>query len=65
MRTEAYVYVDGVKAATVDLKSSTTLYRQAIWTKTWTSSAQHTVKIVVVATTGRPTITTDGLVHIK
>ncbi len=64
MRTEAYVYVDSVKAATVDLKSSTTLYRQAIWTKTWTSSAQHTVKIVV-ATTGRPTITTDGLVHIK
>ena len=62
---QAYVYVDGVKAATVDLKSSATLYRQAIWTKTWSSSAKHTVKIVVVATTGRPTITTDGLVHIK
>ncbi|MEU6145489.1 peptidoglycan recognition protein [Streptomyces sp. NPDC047081] len=62
---QAYVYVDGVKVSTVDLKSSTTAYRQAIWTKTWSSSAKHTVKIVVVATSGRPTITTDGLVYIK
>ncbi|MFB6961022.1 peptidoglycan recognition protein [Streptomyces sp. NPDC056309] len=62
---QAYVYVDGTKVATVDLKSSATQYRQAIWTKTWSSSAKHTVKIVVVGTSGRPTITTDGLVYIK
>ncbi|MFE0041532.1 N-acetylmuramoyl-L-alanine amidase [Streptomyces sp. NPDC059015] len=62
---QAYVYVDGVKAATVDLKSSTTKYRDAIWTKTWTTSAKHTIKIVVVGTSGRPTITTDGLVYLK
>ncbi|MFI6880154.1 peptidoglycan recognition protein [Streptomyces sp. NPDC050400] len=62
---QAYVYVDGVKVSTVDLKSSTTAYRQAIWTKTWSSSASHKVKIVVVGTSGRPTITTDGLVYIK
>ncbi|MEU2621288.1 peptidoglycan recognition protein [Streptomyces sp. NPDC007157] len=62
---QAYVYVDGTKVATVDLKSSTTSYRQAIWTKTWSSSAKHTVKIVVVGTSGRPTITTDGLVYLK
>ncbi|MFI6566243.1 N-acetylmuramoyl-L-alanine amidase [Streptomyces sp. NPDC050534] len=62
---QAYVYVDGTKVSTVDLKSSTTLYRQAIWTKTWSSSAKHTVKIVVVGTSGRPTITTDGLVYVK
>ncbi|WP_078889911.1 peptidoglycan recognition protein family protein [Streptomyces maremycinicus] len=62
---QAYVYVDGTKAATVDLKSATTLYRQAIWTRTWTGSAKHTIKIVVVGTSGRPTITTDGLVYIK
>ncbi|MER5519055.1 peptidoglycan recognition protein [Streptomyces sp. NPDC002763] len=62
---QAYVYVDGTKVATVDLKSSATAYRQAIWTKTWSSSAKHTVKIVVVGTSGRPTITTDGLVYIK
>ncbi|MFS0697305.1 N-acetylmuramoyl-L-alanine amidase [Streptomyces nitrosporeus] len=62
---QAYVYVDGVKAATVDLKSSKTAYRQAVWTKTWASSAKHTVKIVVVGTKGRPTLTTDGLVYLK
>ncbi|MCX5321867.1 peptidoglycan recognition protein [Streptomyces sp. NBC_00120] len=62
---QAYVYVDGVKVSTVDLKSSTTQYRQAVWTKTWSSSATHKVKIVVVGTSGRPTITTDGLVYIK
>ncbi|MDX3064843.1 N-acetylmuramoyl-L-alanine amidase [Streptomyces sp. ND04-05B] len=62
---QAYVYVDGAKVATVDLKSSTTLYRQAIWTKSWTSSAKHTVKIVVVGTKGRPTLTTDGLVYLR
>ncbi|MFI6441104.1 peptidoglycan recognition protein [Streptomyces sp. NPDC050759] len=62
---QAYVYVDGTKVATVDLKSSTTAYRQAIWTKSWAGSAKHTVKIVVVGTSGRPTITTDGLVYIK
>ncbi|MEU0161527.1 N-acetylmuramoyl-L-alanine amidase [Streptomyces sp. NPDC006261] len=62
---QAYVYVDGTKVATVDLKSSTTKYRDAIWTRSWSTSAKHTVKIVVVGTTGRPTLTTDGLVYLK
>ncbi|MFG2153186.1 peptidoglycan recognition protein family protein [[Kitasatospora] papulosa] len=62
---QAYVYVDGAKVATIDLKSSTTKYRETLWTKTWSSSTKHTVKIVVVGTTGRPAITTDGLVYIK
>jgi uncharacterized protein with LGFP repeats len=62
---QAYVYVDGTKVATVDLKSTTTKYRQAIWTKSWSSSAKHTVKIVVVGTSGRPTVTTDGLLYLK
>lgn len=62
---QAYVYVDGVKAATVDLKSAATKYRDAVWTKTWTASAKHTVKVVVVGTAGRPAVTTDGLVYLK
>ncbi|MEH0422983.1 N-acetylmuramoyl-L-alanine amidase [Streptomyces sp. B21-083] len=59
------VYVDNVKVATVDLKSATTKYRDAIWTKSWSASAKHTVKIVVVGTPGRPAVTTDGLVYLK
>ncbi|WP_418959741.1 N-acetylmuramoyl-L-alanine amidase [Streptomyces tritici] len=62
---QAYVYVDGVKVATVDLRSSTALYRNAIWTRSWSSAAKHTVKIVVVGTSGRPTVTTDGLVYLR
>ena len=62
---QAYVYVDGTKTATVDLKSSTAKYRDALWTKTWSTSAKHTVKIVVVGTSGRPTVTTDGIVYLK
>lgn len=62
---QADIYVDGTRTAMVDLKSTTTQYRQALWTKTWSSSAKHTVKIVVVGTSGRPTVTTDGLVYLK
>ncbi|WP_320784223.1 peptidoglycan recognition protein [Streptomyces sp. CRN 30] len=62
---KVYVYVDGTKTATVDLKSSATKYRQAIWTKNWSSSAKHKIKIVVAGTSGRPAITTDGLVYLK
>lgn len=62
---QAHIYVDGTKVTTVDLKSATAKYRDAIWTKTWTSSAKHTVKVVVAGTTGRPTVTTDGLVYLK
>ncbi|MGW7541115.1 peptidoglycan recognition protein family protein [Streptomyces sp. NPDC054770] len=62
---QAYVYVDGVKTATVDLKSTATKYRDAVWTKNWSTSSAHTIKIVVVGTSGRPTITTDGLVYMK
>lgn len=57
--------MDGTKTATVDLRSSSTMYRNAVWTKSWSTSAKHTVKIVVVGTSGRPTITSDGLVYIK
>ncbi|HEX5566931.1 MAG TPA: N-acetylmuramoyl-L-alanine amidase [Streptomyces sp.] len=62
---QAHIYVDGTKAATVDLKSATTKYRDAIWTRTWSASGKHTVRIVVVGTSGRPTVTTDGLVYLK
>lgn len=61
---QAYVCPDGTKVATVDLKS-TRWYRQAIWTKSWSSAARHTVRIVVVGTKERPALTTDGPVHLK
>ncbi|MFJ6744133.1 N-acetylmuramoyl-L-alanine amidase [Streptomyces sp. NPDC091279] len=62
---QADIYIDGKKVTTVDLKSATTAYRNAIWTKTWTTSAKHTLKIVVKGTAGRPAVTTDGIVYLK
>ncbi|WP_406036668.1 N-acetylmuramoyl-L-alanine amidase [Micromonospora sp. NBC_00898] len=61
---QAEIWVDGVKQTTVDLRYSTTDYRRVMWTKSWSSSARHTVKIVVVGTSGRPRVITDGLVYI-
>ena len=58
---QAYIYVDGARVALVDLKSATTLYRQAIWTKSWAASGRHTITIVVVGTPGRPTVTADAI----
>jgi hypothetical protein len=62
---QAVIYVDGTKTATVDLKSTTTAYRNALWTKKWSSAGKHTVKIVVSATSGRPTVTTDGIAYLR
>jgi uncharacterized protein with LGFP repeats len=59
------VYVDGVKTATVDTKASGTSYRNIIWTKSWTTSAKHTIKIVVAGTATRPTVATDGIAYVK
>ncbi|HEV8175046.1 MAG TPA: N-acetylmuramoyl-L-alanine amidase [Actinoplanes sp.] len=59
------VYVDGVKVGTVDLRSTTTQYRQVVWSKAFTGSAKHTVMINVRATAGRPGVILDDLVYLK
>jgi hypothetical protein len=59
------IHLDGVKVATVDLKSGTTAYRQAAWTKTWSTSGTHTVTAVVVGTSGRPRVTLDGIAVVR
>ncbi|GGT69571.1 peptidoglycan recognition protein family protein [Actinomadura citrea] len=60
-----YVYVDGAKIGTLDTRASTTAYRQLMWTRTWSSSGRHTIKIVVAGTSGRPMVGIDGLVYLR
>ncbi|WP_339156021.1 peptidoglycan recognition protein [Actinomadura luteofluorescens] len=60
-----YVYVDGVKIGTLDTRASTTAYRQLLWTRTWSGSGTHTIKIVVAGTSGRPMVGIDGLVYLR
>jgi hypothetical protein len=59
-RGAVQVWVDGALAATVDTRSDTTIYRQVIWSKTWTSYGSHTIKLVVVGTAGRPSFAFDA-----
>ncbi|KHD72183.1 N-acetylmuramoyl-L-alanine amidase [Actinoplanes utahensis] len=60
----ADIYVDNVKVATVDLKSSATLYRQAVWTRNL-AYGKHTVAVVAQGTAGRPWVISDGLAYVK
>ncbi|MEV6601726.1 N-acetylmuramoyl-L-alanine amidase [Actinoplanes sp. NPDC051346] len=58
------VYVDGKKVATVDTRAKKTTNRQAVWTRNLTSG-RHTVTVVVRATSGRPSVTLDGLSYLR
>jgi len=59
-RGKARVYVDGSLAATIDLYSATDTFRRIVWSKAWSSSATHKVKVVVVGTAGRPRVDIDA-----
>ena len=58
---QGYVYLDGVKVATINLYGPKTLYHQAVWSHGWSASGKHTVKIVVVGTAGHPTLPIEGV----
>jgi hypothetical protein len=62
---QAVVYLDGAKVATVDLRAGYTSYRQAVWVRNGLSSGRHTVRVVVVGTSGRPTVISDGIVSLS
>ncbi|WP_328448197.1 hypothetical protein OG780_14220 [Streptomyces sp. NBC_00386] len=60
-RGKVAVYVDGKKVTVVDLYAKSTSYAQQVWAKTWTSSGKHTVTLVALGTTGRPTVGVDAM----
>ena len=64
-RGSATVYVDGVKAATVSLWSSTARTRRVVFSTSWAVNGTHTIKIVVAGTSGRPRVDLDGFVLIR
>ncbi len=59
------VFVDGAQAAVLDLRATATAHRRALFAKSWSTSGNHTVRIEVVGTAGRPTVISDGLVHLN
>ena len=59
-RGRASVYIDGVFVATVDLGRSSTLHRSVLFTRTWASARERTLKIRVLGTKGRPRVDVDA-----
>jgi hypothetical protein len=59
------VFVDDEPAGIIDLRSPETLHRRAVWTRSWATEDQHTVRIEVEGTAGRPGVIADGLVYLR
>ncbi len=59
------IFVDGRDQGVLDLRSAQTIYRQAVWTRYWPASGQHTVRVQVEGTAGRPGVVLDGLIYLK
>ena len=55
------VSVDGRDQGVVDLRSPATLYRQAVWSRSWATSGTHTVRVEVAT----PGVVLDGLIFLK
>jgi len=59
---QARIALDGTAAATVDLRATSTTFRQAVWTRNGLTPGLHSLQVTVLGTTGRPTVVTDGIV---
>ena len=62
---EVQVWIDGSKVATVDTRADETAYRQVVYAKGWTSYGTHTIKLVVVGTSGHPRFDLDAFAVLK
>ena len=62
---KAEVWVDGRRAAVVDLWAATAVARQVVYRAHWTTKSTHTVRIRVLGTAGRPTVGLDGFIVLR
>ena len=59
-RGKAAIYFDGTLATTVDTYAKANVNRVVMWDKALTGSANHTIKVVNLATSGHPRIDIDA-----
>lgn len=64
-RGRVKVYVDGRYQKTVDLAAKTNRFRVVAWSKTWTTTGKHTVKLVLKGPSSRPRVDLDAFVLIR
>ena len=62
-RGQAKIYVNGKYVAFIDLKSSTTQYRQIVWQMSWPTSVSHKITVIVVGTRGRRRVDADAFLR--
>jgi len=62
---KAWVYVNGTHVATIDLHRATTSYRRVVWSKTWSTSATRTIRVVVRGTPGHPRVDVDAFLILR
>ena len=63
-RGSARVYIDGAYLQTVSLYSASYVSKVVVFAKAWTSNGVHTIRIVNLATAGRPRIDLDAFARI-
>jgi subtilisin family serine protease len=62
---QARIYVDGKLVSTIDLRRSVARNRVVLFSRSWPTPGTHTVKVVVVGTSGRPRVDIDGFVALR
>ena len=61
----AKVYIDGTYVGSVDLFAASPEARRIVFVRHWASAGTHRVRIVNVATSGRPVIDVDGFAILR
>ena len=61
-RGKASVYVDGRFVTSVNLWASRFQADRVLFTRTWSSTGRHTLKVVALGTTGHPTVAIDAFI---
>jgi hypothetical protein len=64
-RGSARVYVDGHLIATVNLNAASTTVRRIVFTRTWSTSGTHTIRIVGLGTSGHPRVDVDAFLVLR
>jgi hypothetical protein len=64
-RGRAAVYLDGRLVGTVDLRRGVFDPRATVFTKRWSKTGTHTIRIVVLGTRGRPMVAIDDFAIVR
>jgi hypothetical protein len=60
-RGKARIYIDGQLESTIDLYAAKNKWKVVVFARDWADVGQHTIRIEVVGTSGRPRVDVDAL----